>query len=289
MQRIGIIGAENSHAAAVAKEINVARAFPDFQVTHVWGETAAFAHQTAAAGQIPHIVAQPEEMLGQVDGIMVDHRDGQFHLAAALPFLQAGIPVFVDKPLSTSLAEAKNFLKLRRQLGVAVTTMSTVPLQSCLAEVRQRLTTIGTLRCLHLHGPGDPLSPYSGIFFYGIHQTDLAVALLGTDALSVTARMHGRAFTAVVCFPGDVTATISMPGSDSVKDFSLAAVGTTGTFACKIIWDANTNHATTALFTQMFATGKEPFDDTRMLAPIALLEAMQHASQSGGAKLVEKC
>jgi predicted dehydrogenase len=286
MKRIGIIGAENSHTAAVAREINVAQAFPGFQVTHVWGETEAFARKAAADGQIPNIVARPEEMLGQVDGVMVDHRNGQYHLAAVLPFVQAGIPTFVDKPLSTSLAEAKRFLKLRRRLGVPVTTLSAVPHQACIAEIRQRIAAIGTLRCLHLHGPGDPLSPYGGIFFYGIHQADLAVALLGTDAISVTAGMNGKAFTAVISFPGDVTATISMPGPDSVKDFSLSAAGTAGSFEQRIVWDANVYRVTTGLFTQMFATGREPFDDARMLAPIALLEAMQHACRTGRTRKV---
>jgi hypothetical protein len=38
--------------------------------------------------------------------------------------------------------------------------------------------------------------------------------------------------------------------------------------------DPKTLAATTRIFTQMFRTRKEPFSDQRMLAPIAVLEAM---------------
>jgi hypothetical protein len=43
MLNIGIVGAENSHTAAIAKVLNVEKRVPGVRVTHVWGETAAFA------------------------------------------------------------------------------------------------------------------------------------------------------------------------------------------------------------------------------------------------------
>jgi hypothetical protein len=41
--KIGIIGAENSHTAAIAKLINVEQKIKGFSVDYVWGETDAFA------------------------------------------------------------------------------------------------------------------------------------------------------------------------------------------------------------------------------------------------------
>jgi predicted dehydrogenase len=276
--RIGIIGAENSHAAAIAREINIDRTPPGFAVTHIWGETAEFAANTAKAGQIPNIVADPAEMLGQIDGLMVDHRDGQYHVAAARPFVEAGIPVFVDKPIATSLAEARAFLRLRRERGVAVTTLSSIPHQACVAEMRRKLAETGTLRTIHLNGPGDPHSRYGGIFFYGIHQVDLMVTLLGNQAEAVTAQMHGGSFIGTVCYPDGVTATIGMP---NVKAFSVSAAGTDGLFQMPVTNDANPYRTTTGIFTAMFRTGVEPFDDARMLAPIAILEALRESAATG--------
>ena len=279
MKRLGSIGAENSHTAAIAKELNIAQSYPDFRVTHVWGETPEFARKAADAGQIPNVVAQPSDLLGQVDCVMVDHRDGGRHLAAVTPFVEAGVPVFVDKPISTSLDEARRFLALRRSRGVAVTTMSSVPHQACVAGIREKMQALGALRCLHLCGPGDPDSQWGGVFFYGIHQVDLMVELLGMGAQSVAATRNGKAFTAVVSFPDNLTVTISMPGE--VKGFSLTAVGAADGFHAPIVNDANMYRTTTGIFTRMFATGVEPFDDRRMLAPIAVLEAMRASLAAG--------
>ena len=41
--RIGIVGSENSHTIAIAKTLNIEKAVPGFEVTHVWGETVEFA------------------------------------------------------------------------------------------------------------------------------------------------------------------------------------------------------------------------------------------------------
>ena len=107
---IGIVGAENSHTAAIAKLINVEKRIPGVRVTHVWGETKAYAKAAAEAGQIPHIVARPEDMIGQVEAACVDHRHGKFHLPAVKPLLEAKLPLFVDKPFCYRKAEGKRFL-----------------------------------------------------------------------------------------------------------------------------------------------------------------------------------
>ncbi len=59
--RIGIIGTENSHAAA----INVEKKVKGFSVDYVWGEAEEFTKKTVAAGQIPHVVETPREMLAR--------------------------------------------------------------------------------------------------------------------------------------------------------------------------------------------------------------------------------
>ena len=43
MLNIGIVGAENSHTAAIAKVLNVEKRVRGVRVTHVWGETAQYA------------------------------------------------------------------------------------------------------------------------------------------------------------------------------------------------------------------------------------------------------
>lgn len=280
MLTIGIIGAENSHAASVAKLINVDRALKGCAVTHLWGETAAFARATAEAGRIATVVARPEEMLGQVDGVMIDHRDGQLHLAAARPFVRAGVPVFVDKPICCSLPAARAFLRLRRAHGAPVCTMSSITYHEDLPALATRLGQLGRLRQVHLSGPGDWRSPWSGIWFYGIHQAELLVHLLGPGARTASATTNGTDCTAVVAYPDGLTATLQFL-VDGPYEFRLHAVGHDGSLDAAMGHDPASLQRTTRIFTRMFRTRKEPFSDARMLAPIALMQAVAQSLQQG--------
>ncbi|MFW5798716.1 MAG: Gfo/Idh/MocA family protein [Planctomycetota bacterium] len=271
--KLGIVGAENSHCAAIAKLLNQEKVARGFSVTHVWGETRAFAKAAAEAGDIPTIVEEPTDMIGEVDCVMVDHRHGGRHIEAARPFVEAGIPVFVDKPLSTSLGEAKRFLKLRREKGVPVTTMSIIPLQPVVKDIKKKLKKIGQPKAVTFAGPGEYKSKYGGITFYGIHQVDLMIELFGTEARKVVVNINGDSCQAVIDYPDELTVTINfVPG---LRPFQVCAIGTDDAFHENVVYEGNPYLAGTKTFTKMFRTGKEPFDDRRMLAPVAVLEAMQ--------------
>src|SRR4051794_15123037 len=43
------------------------------------------------------LVDRPEEMIGKVDGMLIESQEGTPHLERARPFLEAGIPCFIDK------------------------------------------------------------------------------------------------------------------------------------------------------------------------------------------------
>ena len=94
MIRIGIVGAENSHTIAIAKTLNVEKRVPGCRIFSVWGESRKVARDASERGEIPTIVASPEDMIGHVDAAIVDHRHAKFHLSAVRPFLEKKIPLF---------------------------------------------------------------------------------------------------------------------------------------------------------------------------------------------------
>ena len=71
MLKIGMVGAENSHAVQVARLCNVEKQV-EARVEMVWGEKAEFAQKTATDARIPTIVKDWREMLGKVDGVMIE-------------------------------------------------------------------------------------------------------------------------------------------------------------------------------------------------------------------------
>jgi len=111
MFRIGIIGSDNSHALAFAKLVNFpdektgSYFFPDCRVTGIFGQESTRTEEVASKGNIDFIAVKPEELMGKVDAVMVVFRHGDLHLKYALPFVEKGIPIWIDKVCSTTLKE----------------------------------------------------------------------------------------------------------------------------------------------------------------------------------------
>lgn len=84
------------------------------QVTHLWTDQPEEAASVAAAALIPHIVRRPEDVIGEVDAVFIATDDGFDHVRRARPFIEAGLPVFVDKPLALSVADLRTFIGWQR-------------------------------------------------------------------------------------------------------------------------------------------------------------------------------
>lgn len=69
------------------------------RVTHVWTDDPTEASDVAAAARIPEVVSHPEQVIGTVDAVIVATDRGHEHVDRVRPFVEAGVPVFVDKPL----------------------------------------------------------------------------------------------------------------------------------------------------------------------------------------------
>jgi predicted dehydrogenase len=78
------------------------------RVAACWAPDPAIAAQIAAAARIERVLP-PAEMPGAVDAVIVARDDWRSHAPLAMPFLEAGIPVFVDKPLTLDPAELDAF------------------------------------------------------------------------------------------------------------------------------------------------------------------------------------
>jgi len=279
MLRIGIVGAENSHCAAIGKICNVEKKVP-CRVDYVWGEKLKFAQASAAAAQIPNIVTDWRDMLGKVDGVMIDHRHPKYHAEVAEFFVKNGVPCFVDKPFTFTLAEGKRLCELARKGKVAITSFSVVPLYANFREFRKALAGIGTVVSLTSTGPVDLKSKYGGIFFYGIHQVDAIIEALGVDVDWVHVSRHGKGGAALMAYRNGPLVTMNCVNNGN-STFQWSAVGDKDVLDWKLVRDENPYLTGAKTFTAMFRTGKEPVEHRRMLAPVAVLEAMAKSLRLG--------
>jgi len=296
---LGLIGAESYHARAFGEICNVFRLIRGVRITHVWGETDELAREKAELGQIPHVVAKPQDMIGHVDGALILLRDGGKHLAAARPFLKAGLPLFVDKPVANTVADVRTLLRLRRQAGVPIMTGSSIPLQRAVAPMRQAIGGAGQLLAAQLVGPGELENDWGGLPFYGSHLAELMVELFGPQVQTVQAAARDRVITATCRYPGGLPVTLCFHPREVFYDlpryWTLSLVGTNGPWQGEIAYDeypnlpeANPYVAMAKQIVKTFRSGEEPYDEAHVIAPVAVLEAVTQSLQSGGAVAVTR-
>jgi predicted dehydrogenase len=244
----------------------------------IWGETADFAAAAAEEGAIPKIVQDWHELLGQVDVVMVDHRDARHHYEPAKFFIQNGVPTFVDKPMTSTVDEAKLLLDLAESMKAPVTTFSIIPLRASFQAFKEELARDGALRTLNSTGPAEIDSPYGGIFFYGIHQVDAMVELMGTGVESVSMERRGTNAIVVVRYSGNRWATINCLAEPAA--FHWMACTEQKTLSLGDVRDSNPFLVSAQLILKLAEEKKSCFSRERMLAPIAILEALEIARTS---------
>jgi predicted dehydrogenase len=81
------------------------------QVTHIWTQDRATSEHVAAASRIENVVDEMADLIGAVDAILLARDDGENHLAMARPFIEAGVPIFIDKLLAGSPEDLAHFIK----------------------------------------------------------------------------------------------------------------------------------------------------------------------------------
>lgn len=85
---------------------------PGAQVTHICctGDGGFTAEHVARCSLIPNVVEKPTDVIGQVDAVIIGTDNGAEHVERARPFVEAGLPVFVDKPLADNEADLATFV-----------------------------------------------------------------------------------------------------------------------------------------------------------------------------------
>lgn len=83
-------------------------------VTHLWTDKPEEAASVAKFARIAHVVERPEDVIGEVDAVIVAVDDGDDHVDRVRPFVEAGLPVLVDKPMATNANDLRVFSNWKR-------------------------------------------------------------------------------------------------------------------------------------------------------------------------------
>ncbi|WP_193105863.1 Gfo/Idh/MocA family protein [Brachybacterium sp. FME24] len=279
MLRIGMIGTENSHITHFTRFLNVEQRHPGVRAAALAGGRSERNLELAELGGIDLIVGEPAELVDQVDAAIVSTRDGAKHLVHARPLLEAGKPVLVDKPLAASVEHARELLSVAEQnsaLLLSCSALRYVPEIGHLVPTKES----GPLRHLHVIGPADPDSEYSGLFFYGIHHVEAALEILGNPAvdpalLDVRAVRRGDTVVATVRIADtEVTFTFVVPGAGPRVPFHATGIYQGAVVSHDLTLGGDYNAPALAEFLAAVKTGSVSRSPGQLLAPVAVLSAI---------------
>ena len=134
------------------------------------------------------LVDKPEEMIGKVDAMLIEAVDGTVHFERAKPFLEAGLPCFIDKPFTCSTADAKKIIALAEKKKVAVFSSSSLRYAPDVVDFVADPKPGKLVGCV-VYCPAS-LSPIpernAGLYHYGIHGVEVLYTLMGPGCQRVT-------------------------------------------------------------------------------------------------------
>jgi predicted dehydrogenase len=162
---------------------------PQACVTHVWTQSPELSAQVARTAAIAHITPTPEAMIGQVDAVILARDDSENHVAMARPFIDAGIPLFIDKPLCSSKEDLDYF---RREVakGKFIMSCSSMRFAGECRTAKTEQPALGQLELVTAVGKKDWVK-------YGVHMLEAVFSILD-DPQPVKVTNIGREGQAVV-------------------------------------------------------------------------------------------
>lgn len=195
-KRIGIIGLDTMHCIVFTKALNKPNAGPEFA-----GYKVVAAFPTAGSSDIPisinklagfteqvkqlgvEIVFSIDELLKKVDVVLLETVDGRRHLEQALPVINSGKRMFIDKPVAASLKDALAIYDAAKKNNVPVFSSSSLRYMSSAQEIVQG--NIGKVLGADTFSPCALDKTHPDFFWYGIHGVEILFTVMGTGCKSV--------------------------------------------------------------------------------------------------------
>ncbi len=199
--KAGIIGLDTSHVVAFTQLLNADKPKPELAGVRVVAaypggsqdipssrdRVAGFTRELKEKYGV-EIVGSIDELLAKVDVVLLESVDGRPHLEQARPVFQAHKPVFIDKPVAGSLADAIAIFDLARETGTPCFSSSSLRFSPGIAA-RAHDPRLGEVVGCETFGPCELEAHHPDLFWYGVHGVESLYTIMGTGCESV-ARTH---------------------------------------------------------------------------------------------------
>jgi virulence factor len=291
MIKLGLLDFDTSHAVEFTRRLNHKDVAQDQWVDGAQVVIACPGESKIAPQRIPGfkaameklgvpLVEKPTDMIGKVDGMLIESLAGDAHLERARPFLEAGLPCYIDKPFTCSVADARKIVELAQKKKVPVFSSSSLryapELVQFLAEKK-----VGKVFGAVAYGPAPLDEGNPGLFHYGIHAVEVLYTVMGPGCQRVTCTHEkdvdvatgqwadGRVATVRGIRAGQAAYGCLVFGEKGVEKVAIGTQFIYRELLKKIV--------------EMFQTGKAPLDIAETVELVAFIEAALKSANNHGA------
>jgi predicted dehydrogenase len=288
--RIGLVDCDTSHCVAFTQRLNHLDVGEDQWVDGAEIVAAYPGTSEMSPERIPGFTRQLREygvtiveaatdLIGQVDAVLIESLQGSVHVERARPFLEAGLPLFVDKPFACSVADARTLLTEAEQRGLLLWSSSSLRFAPQVQALRASADEIGPVTGVNVHGPASLAPGNPGLFHYGVHAVQMMYELMGRGCETVRLTSNADGDVAVGQWSdgrfgvfrglrrGAAPYGVTVYGE---KQVATTAIGTTDIY-----------HELLKRIVAAFQSGKAPLAPADMLEAVAFQEAALHSLEQG--------
>ena len=197
--KIGIVGLDISHCTAFTRIFHD-RAFEyhvpgaDVIAAYPGGSSMfsksrervkGFTDELRSVYRVP-IIEDLSEVADQADAILLESVDGRQHLEQFRQ-LAVGKPVFIDKPFACSTEDARAIIDIAKKTDTPIVSCSSIRFAP---DIHALISSNEKVVTCEAYGPAILLDDYPGLFWYGIHSTEVLFAFMGSGCRSVRCLEH---------------------------------------------------------------------------------------------------
>lgn len=288
MKRIAILGCENSHANHFITAIKEREEFSDVTVVGVYSDDRAAAEKLNKQFGVP-VMDNYADAVGKIDGLVITARHGNSHYKFAKPYIESGIPMFVDKPITIDEDEAIEFMQVAKANGVKVSGGSSLKQDETICRLKEEAQqevngkTVGGF----MRAPLSVDNPHGGFFFYSQHLVEMVSEVFGKYPLSVTAKRSGDQLHVLFHYEECDCVGLYNIGGGEYYACRMAQEGSSGG---RIPNDISPKwyYKEFKEFYDILSGTAESVDYANFIAPVMILNAIDRSMKSGKEEAVRK-
>lgn len=246
------------------------------KITHVWCDDPEDAKKVARASLIPNIAEKPEDVIGKVDAVIIGTDKGWEHVWRAKPFIEAGLPVFIDKPLADNVGDLKTFIEWHKA-GARIMSSSSLRYVKEYEPYFKSTYELGELRYINM-------TMNKTWERYGIHAMEPVYRITGPGYISVQNTgginnniihlTHGRGIDVNIASVYDMAGT------------PIKIAGTHGSVTVPMSDSYYCFHKQLDVFVEYLETGVRPYPFEETIELMTIIIAGIRSREEGGRKVM---